>query len=490
MLTFPRLLAWSKKSYLLILLFVFSTAYFLFQHFQFLNWDFATYVLNAKYWFAHGWYFEALRPPLTSFMLGLLSIFGWTGAEYLYLVAVSGLFCFSSIKLSQQLKIQPVLFYFLSLNFYLLYYGLQNGTELLALSFLQLFLAALIQKKQGGWLLGLACLTRYNVFLFFILLLFYKNPKKIITNVLLFFLPLIPWFVYNYINFGNMFASIIDNYALNVAFRETAADPIRVSHFLISLNSFWPISLLGIGLVCKKIIKNKKIVLEIVVISISASIVIFTYLTLPAKDERFLFLLIPSGSYFTHVGLQQIIKIKNRYCNLEHVFYGIYFLVTLSVLVFFVGVFDKKVIQEIRAIQDSIKKLQEQNLAHCALKTNNWIYYNYYGLRAEPFAFRENVEKYLDEGYTQVLFYNMIIPGYQNDQPFMQHLPILYKNDQYVIMSKQQCKKPRQQLAGLLIHALDYEYTQMGKSDVINNSFCNNLTHQPLMKILCEIGDW
>ena len=50
-----------KSNKLMILLFIASTIFFLYQHHVAFSWDFNSYVLNAKYWFADGNYLEDFR---------------------------------------------------------------------------------------------------------------------------------------------------------------------------------------------------------------------------------------------------------------------------------------------------------------------------------------------------------------------------------------------------------------------------------------------
>ena len=95
----------SKENLLIVFVFVSSTSFFIYQHSTGISWDFSVYVLNAKYIFSDGKYFEWLRPPLIPVFLGLFSLFGWKASEYLFIIFTSGLFLFSSIKLSKKLNL-------------------------------------------------------------------------------------------------------------------------------------------------------------------------------------------------------------------------------------------------------------------------------------------------------------------------------------------------------------------------------------------------
>ena len=188
----------------MLILFILATAYFLFQHHAALSWDFSSYVENAKYLFSGGTYFEPLRPPLMPFILGILSIFGFSIAEYMYIILASALFMYSSAKLAETLDFDKVAFYAVSLNAYVLISGLYNGTELLSVALLELSIAAIIKKEEiSGFYLALSALSRYTGLALFPLLIFLGNPKKIVKSIILFSIPLSIWFLYNYIKFGN-----------------------------------------------------------------------------------------------------------------------------------------------------------------------------------------------------------------------------------------------------------------------------------------------
>jgi len=64
-----------KENFLLASLFILSTLFFLIQHYFIFSWDFAAYLMNAKYLFYGGEYFEVYRAPIISLILGPLLIF-------------------------------------------------------------------------------------------------------------------------------------------------------------------------------------------------------------------------------------------------------------------------------------------------------------------------------------------------------------------------------------------------------------------------------
>ena len=210
---FPVKIETLKENIIIISLFLFSTSFFIYQHTTGISWDFSSYVLNAKYLFSNGTYFEWFRPPLTPITIGIFSIFGWIIAEYLYIILVSSLFLFSSVKISKKFGVQKELFYIISLSFFTLNNGLNVGTELLTLSLLELVIVYLDNYKSGIFMV-LSILTRYNNIIYLPLLLFKKEPKKIFTSCILIGLILFPWLIFNFYKTGDPFTSITDLYAM------------------------------------------------------------------------------------------------------------------------------------------------------------------------------------------------------------------------------------------------------------------------------------
>jgi hypothetical protein len=120
----------------------------------------------------------------------------------------------------------------------------------------------------------------------------------------LYFLSFLPWFIFNKIRYGNFFTSIADQYYQNIVYRLEIIQPARMFHFIIQfstvLSVLFSVVLIfllfniirkktGFGFF-KQITKSqKKALLIIIVIGIYT---IYSYLTTPLKDARYLFLLV------------------------------------------------------------------------------------------------------------------------------------------------------------------------------------------------------
>ncbi|MEM4605864.1 MAG: hypothetical protein QW103_02435, partial [Candidatus Pacearchaeota archaeon] len=257
-----------KNNKLLFVCFFIVTFFFCWQNYWQRGWDFSVYVSNGKYFFHNGEYFEVYRAPLAPFLLGIFWFFGEIG-NFLYIIFVSSLFLFSSILLSDFLfekyfKKQKItkeevrfLFYLLMLTPFTIVYSLIEGTELLSLSFFILFLLAFLSKKMSGHFLALSFLTRYNFMLFIPLLFFLKSIKKILKNIFSFFIVVFPWLLFNYLNYGNWFTSILDSYYLNVYNRRELFQQFDFFS-LFKVSNFYTFFLfLGLLYFCIEIYKKK-----------------------------------------------------------------------------------------------------------------------------------------------------------------------------------------------------------------------------------------
>lgn len=465
-----RLINEIKENKLILLLFVASTIFFLYQHASSLSWDFATYVINAKYWFADGKYFEILRPPLMPLTLGLLSFTGWKIAEFLFIFITSALFAYSSIKFAKSIKFNPVAFYALSLNFYVLNYGLINGTELLSLAFLELFLAFLIEDKcKSGFFLGLSALSRYTSIAFFPLILLHMNFKKIVKSLLLFGAAILPWFIYNFYKFGNFFTSIADQYANNIIYRNYIIQHAQLSHFLQAQNILIPFFIMGLAIVLINIYKSikseKKIRLKSVLHIIDKLkieiIMIFlliysisSYNNIPIKGARYLFNLILPTVYFSYIGINYLLKktkiMKKQIIKIASVAITINFTIALIILAATLLAVNFAIATRSSFIDydppeayiSAIDKISELNLSECAIESNSWVKLNYYNLSSSPCSRLEWINNDLRKNHIIIMLKKEGEPKYDENNKFIisaRNEYKIYENNEYLIMGSDTC---------------------------------------------------
>jgi hypothetical protein len=384
-----------KNNIFIILLFLFSTFFFISQHRFSLPWDFSAYVLNARYLFYGGTYFEVYRAPMASLILSIFIIIGSFG-EYLYILFVAGLFLYGNTKLSDVIfrkynekeksnkYLTRFIFYFFSLNPFVVLNGTWAGTELLALAFFEIFLALLISKKISGHFLAFAALTRYNLLMFFPFLLFSRNYKRVLKNVGLFFVIIFPWLLFNYLRFGNFFASIVDSYALNIYFRMDRFEAFNFWAIPEVIGWFLPFLILGIVVSIircyssgKNFFKSNKFIFLFVLIAI---LIVWDYSKTPFKITRYLFNLTLPIAFFSTIGALFIISISPKSKRFFIILFTIMLLITVNGL--FVGFnYTKNLDDKFINAAGDIKTLGIQD---CSILSPHWVLVTYFTENVYP----------------------------------------------------------------------------------------------------------
>ncbi len=485
-----------KNNLFIILFFLASTAFFIYQHSASISWDYSVFVLNAKYWFSSGSYFELFRPPLMPFTLSVLGIFGWAAAEYIYIVLASALFAYSSVRLAESLGINKNIFYMLMLNPYVLRLGLINGTEILSLALLELFIAGILSKKDSGHLLGLAALARYNAVLFLPLLVFYKDIKKIIMNCLLFALPFVPWFFYNYINSGNIFMSIADSFANNVFFRRYLNQGFNWMHLEMALNFLIPLVAVGAAyslyiiifefMKAKSFRKFSKIVFEKRIGEIIMFIVFFgvlySYNNIPIKDPRYLFNLARPSAYFSVIGINCISsKLKMKEAKFA--------IVSVCLLL---TVFSAPLLFEERETEgqyaNAINRLEYLGAGNCSVLSNGWVFLNYLGRTSASSPWPSLVGHYINEGSYILLFYSISEPSYALNESFTHAFPVLYENKDFIILGNTSKCAPIKTVDSTYMAGLNMS-VYLVRNETIDIEPCNILFEGKIGNKMCNLAN-
>lgn len=404
----------------LAILYVASTLIFLLLHTFYQGWDFSAYVLNAKYWFGHGEYFEISRAPLTSVLLGLLSVFGWKPAEYLYIILVSFLFLISSVTLARSLHLHRFTFYLLSLNVFVLVFGLVEGTDLLAFSFLELFLAFLLRDRTfSSVFLALACLTRYPFVLYFPLIAFHKSWKKRSLAVVFFVAPFLPWFVYNLAEYGNILYSIADSYALNVFYRDYVPHAVNLASVLHVFNILLPLSVLGVV----PLFLRKEFLREKILILASTVITLFSVYSIKASVARYY---LPLTIFVASTAMYGLGTFQRKWRPLILILFAL-----LTFWLLFLPPFSF-VLSGTEGYAPVLAQISD--IENCSLQSNIWVPLTYLGRTTAPFPRQELVQKSIDDGNYILLYYNSREPGYATNRSFLSQFPIHYETDTFIVL--------------------------------------------------------
>lgn len=416
---------WNNK--IIILLFVLSTIFFVYQHTTGLSWDFSVYVLNAKYLFSGGHYFEWYRSPLTPFLLFVFSFLGYLISEYVYIIITSGLFAVACVKFSEKSNLNKNLFYPLMLSPFVLNFGLFAGTELLTLSLLILAISY-INEKKSSLFFGLSFLARYTAIVYLPLLFFKKRWKKILLGIIIILIVFSPWMLFNYITQNHLFFSIADAYAFNIVSRQNTAIPFQLNHFLDVIGIYIIFFIMGLYLKWKR--QFKKIDWIMLIFGI---LTILSYFIAPYKEPRYLFNLILPFAYFTTIFVHYLIK-RIKHLKKEH-------LLTIIVLINFTlaGLFFHSL-----TLPAGFYKGVENADKGCMLLSNAWPYLNYLGIPSYPYPLKKNVGKHITEQDRRLLFYKtMEKPNYVRNESFLRTLPTLKETENYIILGEEdRCQSP------------------------------------------------
>ncbi|HLD57873.1 MAG TPA: hypothetical protein VJA47_06190 [archaeon] len=402
-----------KANKIITLVFIITLAIWLWQRSTGFGWDFSSYSLNAEYFYGTGEYLEIMRPPLASVVMfpsGLNRALG----EYFYIVFVSLLFLYSTLKLADTLKLNRTAFYIFSLTPFSIALGFTVGTELFSLSLLNLSVAFLYTKKSGIFL-GLLALLRYTNIFYLPILLFQKNIKKIILSLIVFSLLFSGWLVYNWYLTGDPLTSLKDFYALNIKYRDYIPLTMpKVEDILFAFNFTIPFLILGIYSRIKKI--GKTDVLMFVIMAIT----ILVFIRTPIKEPRYLYSLVLPAAYFATLSLK---KIKFKYIVPTFL---VITLITTAFLVPAMKLIDPSNYKEI------VSKV------NCAAKSNIWVALNYYGLSTDSPSRGLQVYKDIEDGYRVIIQY-----GPEGDDVYkdIQNLSIIENTTSYMIIGdKTKCK--------------------------------------------------
>ncbi len=416
-----KIIYFFKENKFPLILFLFSTIFFILQHILYLSWDYSVYELNAKYLFSNGNYFEILRPPLTPVLIGILSLFNfYSFGKYAYLVFVSFLYFIACVKIADKIKINKNMFYVLCLNPYVLQKGLSVGTELLTLSLLMFFVLSYFNNKNGGIFLGLATITRYPLALFSVLILFYKKFKKIALNAFLFSIPILIWLAYNYFATGDPFTSIADSYALNFLSRKNILQPFNIWHILFVANvMILFLAVYAYRLANPKFRRNEFKDLNNVLMILIAVLTIYTYASTPFKDVRYLFNLTLPLVYFSC----KAVKKPNKY---------FIFILGAAFLIFsycdlIITYPDASIAKS--AFEKDIREINKLNIKNCSIRSDVWPLMAYYGYSAN-FNKEDLTEKYVQNGEYLVLFPNYGEYKYKNLNSDL----IIMQTDRFIVL--------------------------------------------------------
>ena len=404
------------KNYKFILILYFlALIIFIIQHSTGLSWDFSAYVLNARYYLSgFTTYFEPLRPPLASMLLILLGA-GTLFSEYVFIVFVSLIHLFSCYKLCKNHNLDLNIFYAVSLTPFFLSLGFLAGTELLSLTMIQLMIAYFYDKKAGLFL-GLAALTRYTNISYFITLLFKRKLKPVIIALLIAALVVVPWLLFNWVKFGDPLFSMLDQYANNIGLRGYLWKAPSFLEFIEFFN--YTLLLLPVGLffVFKKPRKVSSIDL---VMLFSLVFEIYSFIRIPLRSSRYLFVAVLPVSYF----ITRVLQARKTCLRTAPVVLLVLNLILLPLYSPYLSF-----------ISSDYYTPALERVGDCMVTSNAWVYVNYLGVSAEPYPHPDAISMRINDGYRVLLFKNVGEPEYTFDDLFISQFSVLENTSTHYLL--------------------------------------------------------
>lgn len=427
-----RIIDFAKKEKTITALFLFSIVFFIWQLQRGIGWDMAVYILNAKYFFANGFYFELLRPPLIPAIMGILGLMlGFSLAPYAYIMLSATLHLVSSLELAKTLGIDRKIFYAFSVTPFFLMYGVQQGSEVLSLALLQFFISAIISGKSSGAFLGLSMLARYTNSFFAALLVFRGSVKNIAKDAAIAVLVFLPWLAYNAASVGSPFASLEEYFSLNVSSRALIARHISAEHIIYALGFLAPLFFAGAMLALGKVkSRDKKDTLMIAV----ALLAFLAYYVAPLKNQRFLFPIILPAAYFSERAIISMQKNAKKYLVAAII------ALNISVAVYLL-VSGGSEIKSASSVAFSADK-------NCSYMSNYWVYMNYYGLKTiQPPPIPEEVPIFLSQGQRIIFFRGVGDPEYAENWDLLRNFSVLEeKRDSILLGNQSACIAPQEKI--------------------------------------------
>ncbi len=361
------------------------------------NWDMIVRILNARHIFFNGYYYEPMRALFESFVIGLFSFISQLYAIYLFIFFASVVFFISAYYLSRTLKMSfPFLFMFL-LSPFILFYGIKNGSDLLVISFLIIYIVAILKDKPvlAGIFLSLAFVSKSYALLFSPLLLFFlwnkdrRSLLKLLVSLIAAVMALLPYFMYNFFAYGNFLYSVGLSYLYFHIFSSYISLSLSISHLRnIPLIGFieiiFPAALLIFFFESERkyfisrVKKHKKEYAMIISACVLSFLVYFSVSNLLSETGLSIFRFMLPLSIFMYVLVFSFFRDK----DLKFVY--LFFVVSFAIAVLLLGISSLSAFHLAYARSAVSLFTSVYNPSTCTVSSNEWVYLDYLGLKAVP----------------------------------------------------------------------------------------------------------
>ncbi|MGC8533816.1 MAG: ArnT family glycosyltransferase [Candidatus Parvarchaeum sp.] len=360
------------------------------------NWDMVVRILNARHMFYSGYYYEPMRAVFESFVIGLFSFISKPYAVYLFIAFVSLVFFLSVWYFTRGFKLDFALLFMFVLSPFVLYYGIKNGSDLLVIAFIIFYAAAIIKKKPifAGFFLALAFLSKSYALIFAPLLLFLLWDKKragivnFLMSIAIAFISLIPYFIYNLMEYGNLFYSIAMSYLYFHIFSSYISFSLSISHFeSIPLVGFieivFPFTLIVLFYFRDKkqfylkIMRNKRIYSILSAAVFLSFLVYFSTSNLMRITGLSIFRFMLPLSIFSYIIAFSFMQKK----DMKFVYPVFAISLILAVIILYLSIPSAMPTHSIKA---GVSLFNSFYSGKCTVSSNEWVYLDYSGLYAVP----------------------------------------------------------------------------------------------------------
>ena len=380
---------YEHRIYIVAAVFIASSAFFFAQFFTLHNWDMLVRIMNAGYLFHGGTYFENQRAIPESVVIGALSFLLGGYAVYGFILLSALLFFFSLKEFSKSFNVDYLLLILLAMNPFVLFYGIKNGSEMMMLSFLILFISCLkTRNPAAGVFFSLAFLSKYDALYFlplFVFMLDFKTLralKKLLISLGLAILTLVPYLIYNLLTYRNLvftFASSFLQNGYSVAIGAAAIANKYLFYGPYELLVLVPLVLLFVSINRQKraiAFKQRRNIALLLSASVIGSIIYYSASGLYSQDLGYFRFFMP---VLLLLALLASLFLRKEDLIPLAAFSFVSFLIAVMMLYSFMPAAYSEQHDSLVGIS-AFKGLYGTTM--CTVQSNDWVYLDYYGLSA------------------------------------------------------------------------------------------------------------
>jgi hypothetical protein len=284
--------------------------------------------------------------------------------------------------------------------------------------------------------------------------------------------------------------SIADIYANNVLFRGYIQQPFNFMHVNMVLNFLILFCAVGFVYVLYLILADlhktrtfkalikflfEKRIAEIIMLIVFFG-TLYGYNNIPIKGFRYLFNLSMPVVYFSLVGINYISS-KSKIPRLKFALVGAVVVLNVVSIPAVLEGYERRDIY-----LDSIERMESLGINDCALKSNAWVLLNYLGRTSHDYPWDRLVQHYIDEGYYILLFYKIGEPIYSRNSTFMHSFPVVYENNDYIILGNTSKCAPITTVDTTYVAAVNTTvtllYNKSSETDACNLMFKGKITRK------------